>query len=402
MTNKFVICLIIFILCGASVFAQNPGPYDWWYTLERGKTLFRQGDYSSALLAFEDARRQRQTMYNRMERDFIDLLSLREVRRLNDSLDWVERYIQERHYSGAADALNELYYRVPRDRFNNSAAAALTALGSLKDYPEAEYWIGETYLIEGELDLAQKQFQKTLDMRSLLENPGFETELRYKIAAIRRVRQDYREMERVLLAILDADRLWIGSGGDGDGNANSNESEETTHRQVFERQAMTRTLETSGIDRFLTMYRYSNVESLDAHRLLGFYYYNTGRHSRAQEHLMFAFLIQNTIIIDEVSRRQFDYSFNALAPATQKDDKTPLEKLADEINQNRLLVEYAEKTEYYKTAYYLGASLYATGKAASARGIWNFLATQTATGEWQSRSLAQLKTPHVERVLESL
>jgi len=275
-------------------------------------------------------------------------------------------------------------------------------LGSLKDYPEAEYWIGETYLIEGELDLAQRQFQKTLAMRSLLENPGFETELRYKIAAIRRVRQDYREMERVLLAILDTDRLWIGSGGDGDGNANSNESGETTHRQVFERQAMTHTLETSGIDRFLTMYRYSNVESLDAHRLLGFYYYNTGRHSRAQEHLMFAFLIQNTIIIDEVSRRQFDYSFNGLAPVAQKDGKTPLERLSDEINKNRLLTEYAEKTEYYKTAYYLGASLYANGKAASARSIWNFLATQTATGEWQARSLAQLKTPHVERVMESL
>jgi len=219
MKNRLMICLTLFFLFCAAVFAQNPGPNDWWYTLEKGKQMYRQGDYGSALLTFEDARRQRRAMFDRLERHLINLLSITEVRRIGDSLDLVERYINERRYAEAGEALAELYYRIPRENFANSAAAALTALGTLKDYPEAEYWIGETYLIEGELRLAQSQFQKAYELRGLLENPGFATELLYKIAAICRTRQEYNEMERNLLAILNGDKLWSGAGGTGAGEA---------------------------------------------------------------------------------------------------------------------------------------------------------------------------------------
>jgi len=369
--------LILLFLCGG-IAAQTQ--QDWWYTLERGKQMFRQGDYGNALLAFEDARRQRRAMYERMQRDFVELLSITEVRRLGDSLDLVERFIEDRRYAAAAEALRELYYRVPRETFNNSATAALNALGSLVDYPEAEHWIGETYLAEGELNLALTQFQNALVMRNLFENPGYATELLYKIAEIRRIRQEYNEMERVFLSILSADSLWS--------SEDSNDANRTGNRDSFVKQAMTRTLENNGIERFITLYRYGNDESAHSHRLLGFYYYGSGRHARAQEHLMFAFLIQNTVIIDEIIRRRFDFSF------------TTLEALGAEISRNQLLAEYVERNEYYKTAYYLGNSLYGNGKNAAARSVWNFLATQNRAGEWQTRAQAQLRSPQVERALE--
>jgi tetratricopeptide (TPR) repeat protein len=370
--NYFLLLLLLFFFQSAFVDAQTP--HDWWYTLERGKQMFRQGDYGNALLAFDDARRQRKAMYDRLEQLFIDFLSIREVRRVGDSLDLIERYIQERRYADAAEALEELYYRVPKESLNNSATAALNALGTLKDYPEAEYWIGETYLIEGELNLAQSQFQKALDLKETLVHPGFAADLSYKIAAILRVKQEYNEMERILLAILSADNLWSGIG------ASTN--------ATFEKQSLTRTLENNGINRFLTLYRYRSNETIEAHRLLGSYYYTSGRHSRAQEHFMFAFLVQNTVIIDEVRRNRYDFTF------------TTLEALALEISRYPVLADYAEKNEYYKTAYYLAASLYGNGKTAAAREIWNFLLIQNRAGEWQSRSLAQIRSPHVERPLE--
>ena len=378
------------LLCSGIVFAQTAsgsgmygsGPRDWWYTLERGKQMFRQGDYGNALLNFEDARRQRRAMFDRMERDLIDLLSITEVRRLNDSLDWVERYIEERHYSGAADALNELYFRIPKETFGNSITAALKELGTLGDYPEAEYWIGETYLVEGELTLALIQFQKALDLRQLLENPDYATELLYKIADIRRIRQEYNEMEGVFLSILSNDSLWSGEGSAGNTDLLPGTS------LSFAKQAMIRTLENNGIDRFITQYRYSNNKSADAHRILGFYYYTSGRHSRAQEHLMFAFLIQNTVIINEILDRSFDFSF------------TTLEALSAEINRNPLLLDYVEKNEYYKTAYYFASSLHGNGKTFPARGIWNFLSTQNNAGEWRTRAISQLRSSRVERIME--
>ena len=103
---------------------------------------------------------------------------------------------------------------------------------------------------------------------------------------------------------------------------------------------------------------------------------------------MFAFLIQNSIMIQEIIRREYDFAF------------TSLEALSPYISRISLLGEFAENTEYYKTAYYLGCGLYGNDRAASARGIWTFLATNAPAGEWRNRALSQLRQPQVERVVE--
>jgi len=190
--KRVLFTILLLVLFVGTVFSQTNST--WWYTLEHGKQLFRRGDYGNALLAFGDAKRQRRQMYERMERDFIDLLSIGEVRRLGNSLDLVEKYIKDNGHVGASEALKELYYRVPKETFRNSASAALAAFASLKEYPEADHWIGEVYLVEGELNLALGQYQKVHDQRNLLGNPDFAIETLYKIAAIRRTRQEYNEM----------------------------------------------------------------------------------------------------------------------------------------------------------------------------------------------------------------
>jgi tetratricopeptide (TPR) repeat protein len=368
----------VFFLCGSLTFAQSPAERPYWYTLEQGKLFFRDGAYGDALLSFEDARRQRLARFTRLEQDFIDFLSVPEVRRLGDSLDRAEVYMTERNYSGAAAALGELYYRVPRESLNNSAAQALSALGRLKDYPEAEYWIGETYRAEGELGIALSQFQRAYDHRDLLENPGFAVTLKYKIADIHKIQREYTQMERTLLEILQGDTpedpsrdtLWIDSDAS------------------FAKNALSRTLENDGINRFLTLYRYNKTLVEAAHRLLGFYYYAAGRHSQAKDHLMFAFLIQNTVLLEEAIRNRYDFSFGTL------------EGLMEEIRRNSLLSAYLEEVDYYKTAYYLGTSLFATGRLTAARPFWNFLSSQERAGEWRGRAQTQLRSPFVERAVE--
>jgi tetratricopeptide (TPR) repeat protein len=367
----------VFFLCGGLIFAQVPAARPWWYTLEQGKLFFRDGAYGDALLAFEDARRQRRAQFTRMEQDFINVLSIPEVRRLGDFLDRVETYISERNYPDAAAALGELYYRRPRESLNNSAAAALAALGGLKDYPEAEYWIGEVYRAEGEPGVALSQFQKAHAQRNLLENPGFEVEILYKIAELHKIRQEYTQMERTLLDILRT------PGADGKAR-DSLWADDSS----FVKNALSRTLENEGITRFLTLYRYNNIPVEAAHRLLGFYYYATGRHSQAKEHLIFAFLIQNTVLLEEMIRQQYDFTF------------TGLEELMAGLRRNSLLAAYIEGVDYYKTAYYLGTSLFAEGKLSAARPFWVFLAGQSQAGEWRGRAQTQLRSPYVERAIE--
>jgi len=361
---------------GVAAQANQP----WWYTMEQGKLLFRKGSYGDALITFEDARRQRIAQFTRLEEDFIRFLSIPEVRRLGDSLEYVEWYISDRHENTAATVLNELYYRVPKNTMNNSVSRALNELDRLKSYPEAEYWLGETYRAEGETGLALRQYEKAWSERSLLETPGFEIEILYKITEMHRIRGNYQEMERRANEIIEGpgvnglprDSLWAGSF---QGSSN----------QI--RAAMTRILEYEGINRFLTLYRNNNTDTEKAHRLLGFFYYSSSRYTQAMEHLMFAFLIQNSLLIEEVIRRDYDYSFSTL------------ENLMAVVQRRPELAAFMEETEYYRTVYYFATALYASGKSRPAAQLWAFLAGSNNAGEWGNRARRN-PSPYIERPLE--
>jgi hypothetical protein len=142
------------------------------------------------------------------------------------------------------------------------------------------------------------------------------------------------------------------------------------------------------VNRFLTLYRYNNTVVERAHRRFGFFYYASGRHGRAADHLIVAFLIQNTILMEELLRNRFDFSF------------TTLEAMVDEALRRPALPAYMEEVEYYKTIYYLGAALYGSGKLPPAREFWTFLSRRPAAGEWNGRALAQLRSPFVEKAQE--
>ena len=73
MLKKIIVFYLLFLI-SAPLFAQSTLP--WWLSLEYGKQRFRNRDFGAALILFEDARRSRRAMYERMERDFISLLSL--------------------------------------------------------------------------------------------------------------------------------------------------------------------------------------------------------------------------------------------------------------------------------------------------------------------------------------
>ncbi|MDR2484327.1 MAG: hypothetical protein LBD55_02905 [Treponema sp.] len=365
---------LIFSFCSSPAWSQRSAPRPYWYSLEQGKFFFRNGDYGKALMAFEEARRDRRNMYTRMEQDMIDLLSIPEVRYLGDSLERIETYIKDRYQVNAETALEELYYRYPKAALEGSAYRALEEIGRLKDFPEAEYWIGETFRIEGELGVALGQYQKAHVQRAFLENPSFDTEILYRMVDILKAKQDYAEMENRALEIIQQDSLWIGGSG------------------AVTKNAMTTILENrdNGIRRFLTIYRYNNIAVERAHRLLGLYYYASGRHKQAAEHLMFSFLIQNTVLIEELIRNQYDFTF------------TTLDNLMQEVMRRPVLVTYIQDVEYYKTLYYFAAALYSDGntKQSPARRLWTFLSGHPDAGEWSGKAKMQLRTPFVEKVVE--
>ena len=370
----FIFAIILF--SAVHISAQNNNR-PWWYALEQGKFQFRSGAYGDALMMFEDARRGRSDKFTRMEQDFIRLLSKPDVRQFGDNLDFIENYIAENKEFEAAAALAELYHRFPKNRLNGSAKRALEEFDRQKAYPEAEYWIAETYRAEGELALAFRQYQKAWEGRTLLETPEFDTEILYQITNIHRLRREYQEMEKRAKEIIEGntpsgaprDSMWSG-GASGQMRA-----------------AMMRILENEGVGRFLSLYRYNNTVTEKVHRLLGFFYYATGRHLPAAEHLMFSFLIQNTVLMEDTIRRDFDYNF------------TTLEDLMRRIGRRPDLLAFVEETEYYRTIHYLATALYASGKTRPARELWAFLAGSSNAGEWGERARRN-RSPVIEKAVE--
>jgi len=361
--SALLLTLYFLVICPA--FAQQRRVDPWWITLEEGKRCFRTGAYGDALRFLGDARENRKNYYAKLERDLVTVLSLHTVRKLGDDLLLLEKYIEKEFRVDAADALKELYYRVPKEKLNNSSNTALTELSRLKSYPEAEYWLGEVYRMEGEFGIALGQYQKAYDQRMLLEHPEFAVEILYKMADLRRLRREYTEMVKILEDILKTDSLWS--------------------RESFSKSNMLRSLETNGVNRFLVLFRHNEPIVEKAHRTMGFYYYNNGRYDRAAENLLFAFLIQNSVIIDSLLQSQYDYTFSSLG------------NLLTDIAKRRDLLAYQEETEYYKTLYYFANSLFGVNRRNAAREIWIFL-RDNAGGEWRGRAIAQLSNPQFDQI----
>jgi len=355
---------------GRKFYAAKKKERPWWYALEEGKKAFREGDYGRALSYFEDARDTRKKFWERHKKAFVALMTIPEVRRYGDALDRAEKYAEEHSHDEAKLALETLYFNAAPGVLNNSVKAALNCFDLLKACPEAGFWIGEVYRMEGENEIALRQYGKALEGAGP-EDAAQRRNILYRIAGTNREMQRYNDMEAAYNEILKSDALW-------------NDSEN------FIRNSMLKTLETDGINTFLIRFRHKNPDTDKAHRELGHFYYMTGRYNLAQIQLMFACLIESTIIIEEVKRGKYDFVF------------TTLDDLMAELERKKEVRRYIEDSGYFKNLYYLAAALYANGKISPANEIWRFVSAQgeDGAGEWANRSRNQMRSPFMEKLIE--
>lgn len=359
---------LLFLSQCASLWAQKSSdPY--WMLLERGKKLFDDKLYGDALLVFEDAQKARGAYYQSLYDELVKVLSLEDFRRLGDSLDAVENLAAQKGLTRVVEALN-VASASSRSALGGSASAALGVLKGLKDYPEAEYWIGEVFRFEGETTLALGQYRDAWAHRANLDVPDDGVTILYRQADILLDKGAYAEREEVLLKIVSLDPVWTGRDG------------------VYARSAMERTLRNDGIDEFLRLYRSGHSLAYAAYRDLGLYYYRTGRHDRATTQLMLAVLVSSSVVLDELSRTADSFAYAGLEDAL------------DRSSGRWRIQEYLASADYYKTLYYLGASLFAQGQRRSADGLWRVVASRKDAGEWGGRARIQLKSPTVETPTE--
>jgi tetratricopeptide (TPR) repeat protein len=244
-------------------------------------------------------------------------------------------------------------------------------------FPEAELAIGDIYLREGALELAETQFRKVLRPEYLasLRVPEDRYRVLYSLADIQEIQGQYAEMQQSLEEILQ------------------DQPEYADKAQQRFRNSLLRTYLTRGLDHTLRLYRLQDAGfALAAHAKLGWFDYRTGRYEPASlQHSLFALDTVVTEAMEELRRTFPTYEYGSLADFL----RTAVRREA--------VRSYLTESGFFRIAYYLAAAASAAGYASRAAELWRVLADggwdPAVAGDYPERARRQLKNPATEPLI---
>jgi tetratricopeptide (TPR) repeat protein len=244
-----------------------------------------------------------------------------------------------------------------------------SAIESAGVFPEAEAAIGDLYMEEGEIELAQRQYEKAYDLRKSFYIPEDQYAIQYKLANLFELKQLYKQMEDALDIIIADDRRF-----------------QETPNQRLRSQVEKNYLE-KGLDRVLVLYTFDDSFAALAHSKLGWFYYRTGRFSPAIPQLLFSVIYRASEVERYAKERDVDQEFPNLAA------------LLEVVSRSPELGAYAVSSGLFKDLYYLAGSTFAAGYPSHATIIWKLLAKKPIAGQFSEMSARQLKKPFIEPLL---
>ena len=245
------------------------------------------------------------------------------------------------------------------------------ALAQQSIFPEVEVALGDIYLSEGELALAEVQYKKAYEFKGALYIPDEQYSILLKLANLYEQTNMYKLMQDTLLQVLDDQPYHASPSFDHFRNAFKN------------------TYFTKGIDQFLRLYRLDNVAfAAEAHTLLAWLYYRSGRFEKSVLQGLFSLNIAITTAVDELRRHDPDYEFTTLSAF-----------LATAMKRDSIR-ELLFRSSFFPTLYYLASASYAYGQRKEANSVWRLLSSSEYGGRFTELSQRQLQNPWIEPRLE--
>ncbi len=383
-----VAALLAVIASAAPIVAQSSQPA--WLSLELGKRAYADKDFGAALVHFDRALMIRRDAFTSAAVRLDQGLDSKAAREAGDSIEAVlsslarEDFIQRdyaRLAAGRRPGDSGLLEDLRRERISDSHRALVEvlllvieyrSLGELGDsierlrecvrllalYPEAEYWKGRLFFIEGELALAELQYERAYGMREALEVPGEAYSILYAMAELYEVRSEYVAWENVMLRVIEG----LDSGVD-----------------RYLEEAMLATLTEQGFNRFMTLYRLDDSYSKSAHASLAAFYLERGR-AAAPRHAAIAVNMILSRAIAMLKARDGDYVW------------TDLQNFMARALGRRDVMAYLDETGFAANLFTLADALYVAGARAPALMLWGVIADQ-GIAPLSARAGARLSDP---------
>jgi hypothetical protein len=246
---------------------------------------------------------------------------------------------------------------------SDSLQRLLEGARALEFYPEAELMLGLIYKAEGELRLAELQFQRSLSMEASFEVPDDRFLVLGELSSIWRDQRRWREYEEILAKIELSGDVWQA-------------------RQDSFRSAMTRSLLADGFDRFMLLYRLEDGPWMKASLSLGEFYLERGRSAPALERLAVAANAVVSILVDRIAFDDIDYTY------------ADLRGFLGKVAGTQETRAYAEGSGLYRALVLLGEALWYQGQGRDkALELWRSVSARPEAGEWAARAARNLRTP---------
>ncbi|HPD80168.1 MAG TPA: hypothetical protein P5519_01640 [Spirochaetia bacterium] len=384
-------CFLVFSVLFTSLFAQSK---PIWLVFEEGKQFFYKKQFGEALRSFEEAINQRKEIIAwALERlryaqksplkkktgdsisklltefaklDFTDVDYTAYQKQSNGDMRVLIAILKRQRLSdyhrALLDALSVAYDFRPIEYYADSFARMERELDVLQYYPEAEFWKGRVFMVEGELSIAEKQFLRAFDMRGSLEIPADQYSILYTLSEVYKLQNNmlawYNTMQRILF-----DDPVAG----------------TPPMDPYLKEAMLATLRNQGFDKFMILYRLKSGFSLTANIEIGEYILRKGA-PNAELHLAIAANMIITEVITMYQKENPDYKYTTIAD------------FFEQVSKNREISEYLTTSRIYSVLLNLGDALYVLGQPTFAIPIWSALVNY-APSPWSGTARERLKNP---------
>lgn len=388
--TAFLACLMLVTVLPAQTMVAPAGDEPAWLSLERGKRHFNDKDFGAAFMAFELAvisrREAFQTAAQRLDqvmatptvmsagdsirrilaafadeefiqRDYATMIVASEgsLRRLLTTM--LAQKISDSHRAFITVILQVLEYR-PESVMEDSAAMLVRQVELLSRYPEAEYWKGRVFMVEGELGLAEFQFRRADDWRESLENPGERLTILYSLLDLYEARSDMVAWEETVRILRADDQI---------------------EQDPFLRDAMMSTLRNPGFDRFMLLYRIEATGSLDANRRWAEFLLDRGRRN-ADLYAAVAVNMVLTRAIAMIRSRDSSYMWAGLEDFLQR------------ANSRREVASYLQEHDLNRMLLVLADALYIANARQNALVLWRFV-SDSKTLPYASVAATRLRNP---------
>lgn len=236
------------------------------------------------------------------------------------------------------------------------------------EIPEAVFLTGQVYEAEGENRIAQKYYQRALELSKQFYVREDKYQVLYRLAHLLVTEKRYREYENTLYEIL------------------KDHPESRSERFEKFRSSLVRVVTTDGFEVALQLYRLKHDFATQANRELGIFYCRTRRSDKAILHLALAQIGILSTLIEELKFIDPGYQYKNL------------KELLTISTERPYLKGYLNESGAWEGFYYLASSLYLHGVGDQAKILFS-LTAQFGEGEMKARSQRQLQKPQAEPLI---